>query len=74
MDLDGSRPAYRLDLAFLQNTQQLGLKGRRRVGNLIKENRAAVGLVEQSSLVRHCPGKGSLHMSKQLTFEQRLRQ
>ncbi len=64
MDLDRSRPTHRLDLALLQNTQQLGLKGRRRVGNLIQEDRAAVGLIKQASLVHDCPGEGSLHMSK----------
>ena len=60
------------DLALLQDAQQLDLHGRRHVADLVEEERAAVGDLEQPLLVGQRAGEGALAMAEQLALEQRL--
>src|SRR5688572_13837273 len=67
-------PSDRLDLSLLKNSQQLGLKRRSRIGNLVQEYCPSIRLFEKSAFKGMRPGKGPLHMAEQLTFQKRFRQ
>src|SRR2546422_6044823 len=49
INLDRLSPADRLNLALLEDTKQLGLKRRSRVGNLVQEDRPSIRLFEESA-------------------------
>ena len=53
--------------------EQLGLDRSRHIADLIKENRAAVSFLQQSSLVFVCRGESPFCKSKQFRLEQVLR-
>jgi len=67
--LGAAQPA---DPFFLQRAQQLDLHGRGGLGNLVQEQRAAVGDFEQSPLVRDGAGKCALLIAEQLAFQEGL--
>ena len=73
--LQGRRAADPLELALLQDAQQLGLHGRRQLADLVEEQRAAVAPARSG---RGCwpvgPGEGAPLVAEQLALEQRLRQ
>src|SRR5215467_1665293 len=48
-------PADTTELAFLNDAEELDLDGRRRIADLIQEDRAAIGNFKQAGLVRHGP-------------------
>ena len=50
VDLFGALGAERLELALLQDAQQLGLQGRAHRADFVEENRAAVGQLELALL------------------------
>src|SRR5687767_6797097 len=58
---------------MLQHSQELHLRGRRRLADLIEEKRPLRRRGEQSTLVLHSAGERSLHVTEQLALEQTLR-
>src|SRR5262249_15473162 len=69
---DGAGAAHALELAFLQDAQDLGLGYRREVRHLVEEEGAAVGELEASLLGPGRSRKGTLLIAEELGFEQRL--
>src|SRR6266571_3381821 len=59
-----------LEGTFLQNAQELRLKGRGKITDFVEENSAAVCNLELARLTRHCSGKGPAFMPEKLRFEQ----
>ena len=66
--------AHRPHLAVLQGAQQLGLHLRPHVADLVEEQRALVGQLEQAALGRHRPGERPAHVAEQLGLQQRFGQ
>ena len=71
--IDRLRPrrADRQHLAFLDCTEQLGLQRQRQLGDLVEQQRPAVGGAEQPVAGRGCPGKGAALVSEQCRFQHR---
>src|SRR5713101_10118981 len=67
---DGAVAANALDFALLENAQQLGLHGEGHVADLIKEQGAAVRLLEFSRVPSGCAGECALLVAEQLRFDQ----
>ena len=59
-------------LALLQRAQQLHLQRQRQLADLVEEERAAVGLLEQSLPLGGRAGERALRVAEQLALEQRL--
>ena len=74
VDLDAARPAEPLEPPLLQHAQQLDLRRRRDVTDLVEEQRAAVGHLEATGLRRHRAGERALLVAEELALEQRLGQ
>ena len=72
VDRDRLRRADRADLAFLQHAQQLHLKRERHVADLVQEDRAAIGRLEQPLVRLHRAAERAARMAEELGFEQRL--
>ena len=72
--LDRSRPAEALEASLLQDAQQLGLPHRRHVGDLVEEQRAAVGQLDAPRLGAGGAGEGALLVAEHLRLEQRVGQ
>ena len=53
----------------LQHAQKLGLGGQRHVADLVQEQRAAVGMLEQAGFVVGRAGEGTAHVPEQLAFK-----
>ena len=62
------------DDLLLDRPQELDLHGRRRLADLVEEERAAVGLLEEAALLAHRAGEGAALVAEELGLEQRLRQ
>ena len=58
---------------LLQDAQQLGLERERQLADLVEEQGAAVGLLEQAGLARDGAGEGAALVAEQLALGQRLR-
>jgi hypothetical protein len=67
------RAADRAHLVVLEHAQELGLETRAHVADLVEEERAAVGALEQAALGRDGSGEGAAHVAEQLALEQALR-
>src|SRR4029079_11896826 len=67
-DVDGDRPraSQALDLALLEDTQQLDLHVRRQVANFVEEDRGLIRQLESPDLSREGAGVGALLASEQL--------
>ena len=65
-----SRSADRLELHVLQHAEELHLHGWRRRGDLVEEDRAAVGLKELAVAVAGGAGEGAGNVAEELAFEQ----
>ena len=72
VDLDRDVRAQRLDRAVLQDAQQLGLRGQGQLGDLVQEQRAAVGRAEASVALLDGPREGAALVAEQLGLDQRL--
>jgi hypothetical protein len=74
-DVDGHRPgaADAVDDALLHGAKQLGLKPHVDLGNLVEQERAAVGFLELADTPRHGAGEGALLVAEQFGFEERFR-
>ena len=60
----GLRRTHALELAGFEDAQQLGLLGRGDVGDLVQEQRAAIGQLETAHAVRARVRKGSLDVAE----------
>ena len=60
--------AEALELLFLQDTQQLGLQGRRDITDFIQEKRSLVGQFEATDFLRNGAGECALLVTKELTL------
>ena len=72
VDLEVARVAYPPDLALLDGAQQLDLEQGRDLGDLVEEERAAVGGREEPDLVGDRPGERALDVAEELGLHQRL--
>ena len=66
-------PPTSLELPLLQHPQQLGLQVGGNLADFIQQNRAAVGQLEPPFPFVQRPGEGSLFVSKELAFNQVIR-
>ncbi len=66
----GAIAAERTKLTFLQNPQQLGLKCRAGFADFIKEQGAAICLLEQTNPILNSPGESPPFVAEQLGFKQ----
>ena len=58
------------DLAVLQHAQQLGLRARRQLADLVEEQRAAVRLLEEPGALAHRAGERAARVAEELRLEQ----
>ena len=72
VDLARALAADPPQLALLQDAQQLALHAGRHLADLVEEQRAAVGDLEQAARVALGAGEGAAHVAEQRRFEQRL--
>src|SRR4030095_1491104 len=70
VDGNGMVTAQPLDASFLKSPEQFGLHVGTHVADLIKEQRAAIGLLEFSFATRCSSRKCALFMAKKLRFDQ----
>ena len=74
MNRDHLTAAYSHDLFFLEHTKQLRLHLRRQFTNLVQKDRAFTGRFKQTFLSgTKCTGERSCLVTKQLTFQDALR-
>ena len=73
VNLQGLLAADALELAFLQDAQQLRLKGVADLADLVQEDCSAMGKLEAALPCRNGAGKGTLLMSEQLGLDDAFR-
>ena len=73
VDARGERLAEPLELALLQDPQQLGLEVRAHGPDLVEEERPLVRLLEASRARADGAGEGAADMAEELRLEQRFR-
>ena len=64
--------AHRPHLALLQHAQELDLQRERHVTDLVEQQCAAVGRLEQAAVIANGAGERALGVAKELRLEQRL--
>jgi hypothetical protein len=74
VDRNRARAAQALELAVLEHSQQLGLKLRRQLADLIQKKGSAVGHFEATHPFGLGPGKGAFLVAEQFAFDQVCRQ
>ena len=67
-----SVPADAPELPLLQDAQDLHLQHRAHLADLVEEDRALVGDLDQALLVRVGAGERAAHVAEELRIEQRL--
>ena len=72
VDRDRLASADSLDGSLLQHAEQLGLRARRQVANLVEKQRAAVGLLEAADAPGVGAGERAALVAEELALEQRL--
>ena len=72
VDLDRLVAADALERALLQDAQELDLRRRRDLADLVEEERAAVGLLEAPGAPPIGAGEGALLVAEELALEERL--
>ena len=70
IDLDDFHAAEAHELALLHHAQQLGLRLERNVADLVEEDAALVGEVEEPLLRIHRSGERALHVAEERRFQQ----
>ena len=70
VDGDRLRAADARERALLEDAQQLGLRARVHLADLVEEDRAAVGALEVAELARVRVGEGAALVAEQLALEQ----
>src|SRR5208282_3635398 len=74
IDVNRAFAADPFEVLILQEAQELGLQGRRQVGNLVEENAPAVGRLEPPGLVLDRAGERAAHVPEQLALEKFFRE
>ena len=69
-----ARAPHALELALLQHAENLRLGDGREIGDLVEEERSAVGQLETPLLAVPCPREGALLVAEELGLEQGLGQ
>ena len=69
VDFDGARAAKALELAFLQDAQELHLYGRWHVSNFVEEKRAFIGEFEFSWLAGGGAGERSFFVAEEFALQ-----
>ena len=64
------RSTHAVDHPFLNGAQELGLQAHIHLGNLVQQQRAAIGFLELADPAGNGPGKGALLMAEKLGFQQ----
>ena len=64
------RPPNRRNFPFLENAQELHLRRRRHLGDLVEEERPVIGQFEAAGASIHGAGKRSLLVTEDLAFEE----
>ena len=72
VDREIARAAEPPEGHLLEHLEQLGLGGHRHLADLVEEQRAAVGLLEQAALLRLGVGEGAALVTEELALEQAL--
>src|SRR4030095_3357831 len=67
-----ARAAHPLELALLEDTEDLGLGHRGKIRNLVEEERTPIGQLEASLLAPSRPREGALIVAEELGLERRL--
>ena len=70
VDLDRRRAADPLELALLEDAEQLGLGLRGQLADLVEEERAAVGQLEPAAAPGDRAGEGALLVAEQLALDE----
>ena len=70
VDRDGVGGADRPDVVFLEHAQQLDLQAHGHVADLVEQQRAAIGGLEQALVIAYCAGERSFDVAEQLRLEQ----
>ena len=65
IEFNGRITTKTCDFAFLQHAQEFGLKVIWHLGDFIQEDRAAMRLLKQTTMLFQCTGKGALLVTKQ---------
>src|SRR5690606_22531132 len=74
LDRDRSLAAEACDLARLECTEQLGLRGEGELADLVEEDRAAARQLERAAAGAVCTGERPLFVAEQLALDERFRQ
>jgi hypothetical protein len=59
-----------LEFLFLQNAHKFRLQGQQQVPNFVKKESASIRHFETANFLCYSPGKGTLFVPEQLTFQQ----
>ena len=70
VDLDGLGPADRCERTLLEHAQELHLKRGGHISDLVEEERAAIGDLEQARLILHRAGERAAHVAEQRALEE----
>src|SRR6266404_821825 len=70
VNLLGPSASQAFKLPSLQSAEQLGLDLDGNISNLVEKQRALIGELKPSNLLRNRPGKGPLLVSKEFTLQQ----
>ena len=68
--LNVSVAAYAGELALLKDAQDLGLRGKAHIANLVQEQRSAVGLLELALMLLHGRCEGALFVAEELALDE----
>ena len=68
-DRVGVLAAHATDYTVLDHAQELGLDRFRHLDELVEQQRAAIGRLQEAGLVAHRARECALHMSEHLRFE-----
>src|SRR5690606_8986481 len=68
IDADGALAAEAADLAVLEGGEQLGLERERQFRDLVEEQRASGGLLEETAVRLLCAGEGAAGVAEELAL------
>src|SRR5208283_5568039 len=74
IDVNRAFAADPLEVLILQEAQELGLEGRRQVGNLVQEYASAVGRLQPPGLVLDSSGERAANVPEQLALQKFFRE
>src|SRR5262249_17784959 len=74
IELDRRAPADALELAFLEDAQELHLRAGRSFADLVEKQRAPVGRLEDALALRRRAGEGAFLVAEQLALQEGFRE